>query len=91
MRAQLYRSALVVLWLGCPSDVAAQETGDTGAEAMLAANAEEEDTPDVETDNTVDTAEDKRGFTVSGDLRPIVTDLATEELPDQVLLFHPRP
>ena len=68
---------LVVGWLSGISWVGAEETADTSDDVPSQAepatrDEDSDDTADVDTESTVDTAEDKRGFKVAGDLRPII-------------------
>ena len=68
---------VVVLCLSGVSWVGAEETADTSDEVPsqtepATRDEDSDDTADVDTESTVDTAEDRRGFKVAGDLRPII-------------------
>jgi len=68
---------LVVGWLSGISWAGAEETADTSDDVPSQAepatrDEDSDDTADIDTESTVDTAEDKRGFKVAGDLRPII-------------------
>jgi hypothetical protein len=74
---QWFPLILVLLWLSGISWVGAEEIADTSKDVPSHAkpatrDEDSDDTADVDTESTVDTAEEKRGFKVAGDLRPII-------------------
>ena len=66
----------MLLWLSCLPLVVAQEAEEANDEepeqtAPLPRDEDDDDTPEVETESTIDGVEAKRGWRFAGDLRPI--------------------